>query len=506
MIFSPGGGGIDNLVSAVGFGAKGDNSTDDSAAIQAALDAIDAMGGGVLWIPPGTYRLATVLSIGDRTKVMGAGDSTILRCSGNNYALKFDACSWSTITDLYIDAVSTQASGGGIDWRTAGARLRTDKITFGANLHSSMDMRCSVPSGIWQITDTQWDGGNNRTYGFRIGDGTNLITDISIKGVIASGYGATETWFDVNNKVDTLKCVDVTCYGGAAGMVLGQSASEAVTGLQLTNVLMDNMTGTGIHLVKVRGATLVGCDVQTCDVGIDVGGLSEGTSISAGVVQGNAKSGIIIRNGAVHTNIIGVHVADNNSLWNGSAFVDGGTNQGIDVAANTEWFRISNCSIGNYLLGRGFQRYGIRIASGSSDHYQIIGNSFDGNDTDDMSNSATGTDGLVINNVNGTGSPWTTPSLSGVTNYNNAAYRKRNDKTVECRGEIQASSNLAANSTLFTFPVGLRPTIRCYLPITDFSGSSGVAVVVGSDGTVKNVTALSNTNVYSLASVRFPTP
>ena len=41
------------------FGAKGDGTTDDSAAIQAAIDATAAAGGGVVWFDPGNY-VATI--------------------------------------------------------------------------------------------------------------------------------------------------------------------------------------------------------------------------------------------------------------------------------------------------------------------------------------------------------------------------------------------------------------------------------------------------------------
>jgi hypothetical protein len=41
------------------FGAKGDGTTDDSAAIQAALEALAAQGGGELLVPPGKYVLRT---------------------------------------------------------------------------------------------------------------------------------------------------------------------------------------------------------------------------------------------------------------------------------------------------------------------------------------------------------------------------------------------------------------------------------------------------------------
>lgn len=46
------------------YGAKGDGTTDDSTAIQAAIDAATAAGGGVVVCPPATYRCNVVLKSG----------------------------------------------------------------------------------------------------------------------------------------------------------------------------------------------------------------------------------------------------------------------------------------------------------------------------------------------------------------------------------------------------------------------------------------------------------
>jgi hypothetical protein len=61
------------------FGAAGDGTTDDSAAIQAAIDAIPDTG-GALYFPAGTYRLNTALVTKNYIKWQGAGAySTILK-------------------------------------------------------------------------------------------------------------------------------------------------------------------------------------------------------------------------------------------------------------------------------------------------------------------------------------------------------------------------------------------------------------------------------------------
>jgi pectate lyase-like protein len=85
---SPGGGGpfgATSLDEAAGFGvdvrqlgALGDGVADDSAAFQAAFDAAHAQGGGVVFVPAGTYLVANLRLYG-RTQIVGEGVASLLR-------------------------------------------------------------------------------------------------------------------------------------------------------------------------------------------------------------------------------------------------------------------------------------------------------------------------------------------------------------------------------------------------------------------------------------------
>ena len=62
------------------FGAKGDDATDDTAAIREALAAAEANGGGVVFFPLGTYRLTDWICIPKKTILRGERrDATLLK-------------------------------------------------------------------------------------------------------------------------------------------------------------------------------------------------------------------------------------------------------------------------------------------------------------------------------------------------------------------------------------------------------------------------------------------
>lgn len=62
------------------FGAKGDSTTDDTTAIQAAIDAVSLTVGGVVYFPPGTYKVSATLS-------QTGGFNCTLRGAGKNASI-----------------------------------------------------------------------------------------------------------------------------------------------------------------------------------------------------------------------------------------------------------------------------------------------------------------------------------------------------------------------------------------------------------------------------------
>ncbi len=57
------------------FGAKGDESTDDTTAIQLAIDTCSADGGGVVYFAPGGYKITTALTLPSGVNLVGSGQT-----------------------------------------------------------------------------------------------------------------------------------------------------------------------------------------------------------------------------------------------------------------------------------------------------------------------------------------------------------------------------------------------------------------------------------------------
>ena len=54
------------------YGAVGDNTTDDTSAIQATIDAAHSAGGGIVFFPPKTFRVTSALALKDTVSLLGA--------------------------------------------------------------------------------------------------------------------------------------------------------------------------------------------------------------------------------------------------------------------------------------------------------------------------------------------------------------------------------------------------------------------------------------------------
>lgn len=105
---------LGEMVSVKAYGATGDGTTNDTAAIQAAIDYVYGAGGGTVYFPPGTYRVTSIVRNWTNpitVNIKGSGKrSTVLRKFGSDATpvLDFSGIAsmlepYSEISDLEID-------------------------------------------------------------------------------------------------------------------------------------------------------------------------------------------------------------------------------------------------------------------------------------------------------------------------------------------------------------------------------------------------------------------
>jgi hypothetical protein len=130
------------------YGAVGDNSTDDYAAIQAAINACEAAGGGVVAVPAGQYRCNSTLELPQRNIIFqGAGaDTSIIRHVSSSFG---DLVSVDTEGEGFVVIRDIELRGSG--YLTGNTRYLISAVNFNENcLVENVQMRNSA--GFIKIT------------------------------------------------------------------------------------------------------------------------------------------------------------------------------------------------------------------------------------------------------------------------------------------------------------------------------------------------------------------
>jgi hypothetical protein len=236
------------------FGAVGNGTTDDTAALQAALNAA-ARGAGVVDVPAGTYRVTSTLTMAADVSLRGAGrgvsvlkgalSGPLLRSS--NPAARFS--NW-LIRDIGFDNTNRGIAGGiGIDLTNV-AHARLDNVTI-TNVETGV--RMSEAAYYNEISTLHVSGA---VTGVRIGGGavstneclfTNLRLNDLTDGVIINN--ATNQTF-VKPAVESF-----------TGIGFDIAPTEAVQYTNLIGPRLENSSQTGIGVrnrLLAQATTIVG--------------------------------------------------------------------------------------------------------------------------------------------------------------------------------------------------------------------------------------------------------
>jgi adhesin HecA-like repeat protein len=369
--------------------AQGDNTTDDTVAIQSAVNAAISAGGGIVYLPEGKFKASNLTVTGPGVYLVGAGvgaTSIVTTATtgdvvafGNTSAV-FSPC--GGMRDLSITSSVT---------RTAGAALTVDGCqdgwfnnlwinpTGGDGIHLAPTNHLAAILFFNRINITVHgafkgiliQGGNDRYF-----------TDLWVTGDLTAGSTAIEMQNSLGDWFTNVEAVS-SDYGVLIDPGNGQSATWG----NWTNLLADTnningirivQTGTGFVWLQTFIAPWTSSNGFTSASGRGIYiGTGSALDFTAARVVNNGGHGIEIA-GGTGISISGAKIVSNSQQSHGSF-------DGINVNSSASGFRVEGSLLASGGIGGTVQRYGVNIAAGS-DNYLITDNDITGNGTGAINN------------------------------------------------------------------------------------------------------------------------
>lgn len=310
--------GVSSYFDVESYGAVGDNSTNDTVAIQAAITAA-AVEGGTVYFPPGTYIITSALTIYTGVSLLGAGSeaSVIRQTTTTADAIYGNDVASINIEEIRIEGASSAHAGSGrgvnFIWTAAG----------------------NVPYITMRNVWVRWFGGTN------VAIETPIVSHFDRVLFDASGtYGM--DWYHAGTS-----CTFTSCWARnnvQAGYHFYESVYQSMTGCAADG------NGVGYLIENAQSIGLYACGAESQVVGA---GIWDGTGmkISNSSVIGlhnvwfanNPAIAIWITNGSVACEIFGA--ADNSPAGGATAFVQ------TDVSTNTTVSDVHNTTANSYSAG-----------------------------------------------------------------------------------------------------------------------------------------------------------
>lgn len=477
------------------FGAVGDNSTDDTTAIQAWLTALAAGGCGV--VPKGQFIFSSLLTLPLNNFTMMGVDRGAAQLVGK-----------STFTTG--DMIRLQSGGDQVSirnlWITMqGATERTTGASI--NLNGCHDVILDSLTVYYPYIGLQVSGGSTKTYAQNIDIKvpTKLTTAANSAGILLDNGTTGDTYLGPHINIESAggagKCQDGIRIEGTGYVQLTEIASTAadvgcniVPGAAKTvlNVfgskcLWDTNASVGLKInaasatstirqVRFQDSWAAGC---TAGPGIQTtgtaGGILDDLAWVGGRVLSNSTHGIQHGFGT-NTNILGNTIA-------GNSVTTPNTSDGINVAANVTGGIIQGNRITAVNTFPNQQRYNVNVLAGSGDGFNIQGNDLTAvgaNNTGPISFNATGSNNIVKDNV-------------GCPNPRNSVVTTGSVATYICGGGIIVPKNSVRIGTTFRAKGKYRnaaATAVTNIPLGKYGAGSGGAPAIGDTTVATAVTAV----------------
>lgn len=426
-------------VSVKDFGAVGDGSTDDTLAINAAITAVNASGGGIVYFPAGTYLVAdaggsTGISLLSKVTLRGAGvGATTIKTknSSNAHLINIsDGTSDVAVTDMTLD---------------------------GNRANQSASVHCLRVAGVVNLLVQNLEIQEAYQYGIGIQGGTNKnvrLVNLDIHDTGADGI-------DIKNLNDDNEDVHISNVSvrswGNNGALTVQAAIDCRGPVRANNIWISSPVQADAVAFRFRQGELLDTNglgahrasLSNFDIRMGVGASQIGISVVArdvmvcnGYITGGFR-GLSIQDSGFHATNVVVEATSNDgflldALGSGLDADDAVLVSCTAFSCGADGFDVESddCQlIGCFAYSN---NQGVRIQA-TADATQIIGGRFEGNTASQIGNS--GTNSIFINPVG-----FTTSSFQN-ENFRVSGTASPSDRLVVSGGSAAGTITAEGSST-----------------------------------------------------------
>lgn len=253
-----------------GYGAVGDNVNDDTSAIQSAINAAQTVSGGIVYFPPGTYKITGSLSVTSGSiTLLGAGAPTAIirqHTSGLANGWVRLATSFVTMQGLQIDSTAAGTAGENLEITSASVANTIINCSFTAGTGACLKLGASTGNIAATFTGCKFNVTN--TAGYFAGTAATTAEHVNFVGcgfsctVVATNalVKLTRSYFSNCAFFVSTTSPNVTFFSstGFASHVTINACSISSSNTSGTNTLFQSVSAvaTGCEIAIATGGTL----------------------------------------------------------------------------------------------------------------------------------------------------------------------------------------------------------------------------------------------------------
>ncbi|MFA5003706.1 MAG: glycosyl hydrolase family 28-related protein [Candidatus Saccharimonadales bacterium] len=463
------------VANVIDYGATGNGVTDDTAAIQAAISAVNAAGGGIVFLPKGTYMVTGISLNGvQHVTIQGAGARVSTIKLMNNVNIATGTINATTQGDYVVMR----------DFGVHGNRVNNIGGADGIRFPSSATTSVTMENLYVHEADAR---------GINVTGSDFLITRCYLENNSQAGIG-------LNTNADRARIMYNTCTGNTGdGIYIGSRDVVAMGNKSFAN------HDTGINFGGPQEPTgwnqIIGNEVWlNWNSGLNTGG-ADNLIIQGNIAYSNG------RNVNTPRSVAGIRIRDTTGLDPVS---------GINFAANHVIVSGNRCfddtAVNPLPVGALGQEYGVEIINVTSpgtspnpDNIVIIGNDLEGNLITAIQQTNVGSDLKVVGNLGAadSGSGGSAAVLLSAISYNPAS-----TTTLSTTSTTFVDADAVNLAATFTAPASGRVLVRLTAarslagttPVQYWNVRSAAADVAGTAGMIATATSRSRSTHTAIVS------